>query len=470
MADPRANIVPVILSGGAGTRLWPLSRELRPKQLLPLYSKRTLLQDTARRVGTAPIVVCNHEHRFIVAEQMREIGVEPRAVVIEPMGRNTAPAAAVSALLLDDEPDALMLVMPSDHMVRDDGAFARAVEAAVPLARQGRLVTFGIRPTGPNTGYGYIKRGAALGGGYVVERFVEKPDQATAEAYVASGDYTWNSGIFLFPAQLYLDELAARDPAMVDGCRRALAEGARDLFFFRLGETAFAALNGQSIDYAVMEHTTRAAVVPVEMGWSDIGSWSALWQESPQDGNGNVVLGDVVAVGSRNSYLRSEGRLVAAVGLDNLVVVATDDAVLVADKAHDQDVKAIVEALKARGRPEAIQGSRTWRPWGWFQTIDEGPRFRVKRLQIDPQAKLSLQKHWHRSEHWVVVTGTALVTRGDDRFQLRENESTFIPAGTVHRVENPGKVPLRMIEVQSGEYVGEDDIVRMDDVYGRADG
>ncbi|MGE5505903.1 MAG: mannose-1-phosphate guanylyltransferase/mannose-6-phosphate isomerase [Actinomycetota bacterium] len=464
-----AELVPIILSGGAGTRLWPLSRELRPKQLLPLYSPQTLLQATALRVPSAPVVVCNHEHRFIVAEQLRELGVEPRAVVIEPMGRNTAPAAAVSALLLADRPDALMLVMPSDHMVRDPVAFTRAVEAAVPLAEAGRLVTFGIVPSGPNTGYGYIKRGEALGGGHVVERFVEKPDLPTAEGYVASGDYFWNSGIFLFPAALYLDELAARHPAMVEGCRKALAAGHSDLFFFRLDDEAFGAIKGESIDYAVMEHTTRAAVVPVEMGWSDIGSWSALWQESPQDGDGNVCLGDVIATGSSDCYLRSEGRLVAAVGLKDLVVVATDDAVLVADKAHDQDVKKVVEVLKSQSRPEAVAGTRGWRPWGWFQTIDEGPRFRVKHIQVDPGAKLSLQKHWHRSEHWVVVTGTALVTRGDETFQLRENESTFIPAGTVHRVENPGRVPLRMIEVQSGEYVGEDDIVRIEDVYGRTD-
>ncbi|CAA7613514.1 mannose-1-phosphate guanyltransferase [Candidatus Terasakiella magnetica] len=463
------DIVPVILSGGAGTRLWPLSRELRPKQLLPLLDPaRTLLQDTALRMGAKPIVVCNDEHRFIVAEQLREAGIEPRAIVIEPMGRNTAPAVAVSALLVGADSDDLLLVMPSDHQIKDRGAFTRAVAAAEPLARQGHLVTFGIVPTGPNTGYGYIKRGAPLGGGHVVERFVEKPDLATAEAYVASGEYFWNSGIFLFPARLYLDELAARQPAMVEGCRRALAEGKGDLFFFRLDADSFAAIAGQSIDYAVMEHTSRAAMVPVDMGWSDVGSFSALWQESPQDSDGNVVLGDVMTVGVSQSYLRSDRQLVAAIGLDNLVVIATDDVVLVAHKDHDQDVKKVVEALKSQNRPEAVQGSRSWRPWGWYQTIDQGERFRVKHIQVDPGAKLSLQKHWHRSEHWVVVTGTALVTCGDNSFVLRENESTFIPAGTPHRLENPGKLPLRMIEVQSGEYVGEDDIVRLNDDYGRA--
>lgn len=462
-----AEIIPVILSGGAGTRLWPLSRELRPKQLLPLAGEATLLQDTARRVSGRPIVVCNQEHRFIVAEQLREIDVEPRGVVIEPVGRNTAPAVAVAALLVEAEPDALLLVMPSDHQIKDADAFRAAIAKAAPLAERGMLVTFGIRPTEPNTGYGYIKAGPVAGDGFAVERFVEKPDRVTAEGYVASGDYYWNAGIFLFSAKTYLDELAARLPAMVDNCRAALAEGASDLFFFRLAEAAFAAIAGQSIDYAVMEHTDKAAVVPVDMGWSDIGSWSALWSESPQDGDGNVLLGDVIASGTRNTYVRSERQLVAALGLDDVVIVATDDAVLVADKAHDQDVKKIVETLKAAGRSEASQGTRVWRPWGWFQTIDDGYRYRVKHIQVNPGAKLSLQKHWHRSEHWVVVTGTALVTCGDKTFMVRENESTFIPAGTNHRLENPGRVPLRMIEVQSGEYVGEDDIVRIEDDYGR---
>lgn len=459
------DLIPVILSGGAGTRLWPLSRELRPKQLLPLTGSATLLQDTAGRLGGRPIVVCNQEHRFIVAEQLREVGIEPRGIVIEPMGRNTAPAVAVAALL--SEPDSLLLVMPSDHQVRDVAAFRAAVAKAVPLARQGMLVTFGIQPTEPNIGYGYIKRGAALGEGFRVDRFVEKPDRATAESYLAGGDYLWNGGIFLFSARAYLAELGRRLPAMVEQCRAALAEGASDLFFFRLAEVPFAGIKGESIDYAVMEHTDKAAVVPVDMGWSDIGSWSALWQESAQDGDGNVLLGDVIATATRDSYVRSEGLLVTTLGVEDLVVVATDDVVLVADKAHDQDVKKIVEGLKAAGRSEASQGTRVYRPWGWFQTIDDGTRFRVKHIQVNPGSKLSLQKHWHRSEHWVVVTGTALVTCGDKTFMVRENESTFIPAGTVHRLENPGRVPLRMIEVQSGEYVGEDDIVRIEDDYGR---
>ncbi|CAA7621176.1 mannose-1-phosphate guanylyltransferase/mannose-6-phosphate isomerase [Magnetospirillum sp. SS-4] len=461
-------VVPVILSGGAGTRLWPLSRELMPKQLLKLTGERTLLQETAQRLDLAPVVVCNHEHRFVVAEQLREVDIEARAVVIEPMGRNTAPAAAVAALMLAaDDPGALMLLMPSDHLIADVPAFRRAVEAAVPLAEAGRLVTFGIRPTGPNTGYGYIKAGAPLPGGNAVERFVEKPDLATAQAYLESGEYTWNSGIFLLPAGMFLAELETHAPGMVAGCRAALDRGRGDLFFFRLDDEAFAGIESRSIDYAVMERSDKVAVVPVEMGWSDIGSFSALWQESPRDSAGNVVRGDVLVLDSADCYLRSQDHLVAVVGCRDLVVVATDDAVLVADKSRDQEVKAVVEALKRGGRPEATQGSRGWRPWGWFQTIEQGERFKVKHIHVDPGAKLSLQKHWHRSEHWVVVKGTAMVTCGDRSFVLRENESTFIPAGTPHRLENPGKVPLRLIEVQSGEYVGEDDIVRLEDAYGR---
>ncbi len=461
-------LIPVILSGGAGTRLWPLSRELMPKQLLRLTGERTLLQETALRIGNSPVVVCNHEHRFIVAEQLREVGLDPRAVVIEPVGRNTAPAAAVAALMLaESDPDALMLLMPSDHQIADSEAFRRAVQVATPLAEAGYMVTFGIQPTGPNTGYGYIKAGETLGGGFKVERFVEKPDLATAESYVASGDYTWNSGIFLLPVRLFLSELDIHAPGMAEGCRSALAKGRTDLFFFRLDDETFAGLKGQSIDYAVMEHSDKVAVVPVDMGWSDIGSYSALWQESPRDASGNAIMGDVLAIDTTNCYLRSQDHLVATVGLHDLVVIATDDAVLVADKSRDQEIKAVVEALKREGRSEATQGSRGWRPWGWFQTIEQGDRFKVKHIHVDPGAKLSLQKHWHRSEHWVVVKGTAMVTCGETSFVLRENESTFIPAGTPHRLENPGKMPLRLIEVQSGEYVGEDDIVRLEDVYGR---
>jgi mannose-1-phosphate guanylyltransferase/mannose-6-phosphate isomerase len=466
----------VILSGGSGSRLWPLSREEFPKQLQPLTSDRSLLQETALRLGAnaggvaveAPIVVCNEAHRFIVAEQLRAIGIEPRAVVIEPQGRNTAPAAAVAALLLENEPDALMLVMPSDHLVRKPEAFRAAVAAAASVAARGRLVTFGIQPTHPATAYGYIKRGASLGAGaFAVERFVEKPDALTAARFLDDGSYAWNGGIFLWPAGLFLAELARSEPDILPRCRAALAKGKSDLFFFRLDPNSFAAVPSQSIDYGVMERTALAAVVPVDMGWSDVGSWSALHQESAQDAAGNTLLGDVMALDCANSYVRSERQLTAVVGLKNAVVVVTDDAVLVADKAHDQQVKTVVEQLKARGRAEATAQARTYRPWGWFQTMDAGHRFKVKRICVKPGAQLSLQKHWHRSEHWVVVSGTALVSRNGTEYTLRENESTFIAAGTVHRLSNPGQVDLHMIEVQSGEYVGEDDIVRLADDYGR---
>ncbi|MBY0508587.1 MAG: mannose-1-phosphate guanylyltransferase/mannose-6-phosphate isomerase [Rhodospirillaceae bacterium] len=472
-------LYPVILSGGSGSRLWPLSREEFPKQLQPLTSARSLLQETALRLGEAsharfqvqaPIVVCNDAHRFVVAEQLRAVGIEPKAIIIEPMGRNTAPAACVAALLLEKEPDALMLVMPSDHLVRKPEAFRAAVAAAVPVAAAGHLTTFGIEPTAPATAYGYIKRGGLLkDAGYNVARFVEKPDAVTAAEFLKTGGYYWNGGIFLWPAKLYLDELARNEPGIAPACRVALDQGQNDLFFFRLDPASFAKVPSQSIDYGVMERTGKAAVVPVDMGWSDVGSWSALHEESARDAAGNTAVGDVMAIDTRNTYVRTEKQLTAVIGIKDAIVVVTADAVLVADKAHDQQVKQIVERLKAEGRAEATAPARTHRPWGWFQTMDEGHRFKVKRLCVKPGAQLSLQKHWHRNEHWVVVTGTALVTRGDADFTLRENESTYISAGTVHRLANPGQVELHMIEVQSGEYVGEDDIVRIADDYGRGD-
>ena len=472
-------LYPVILSGGSGSRLWPLSREEFPKQLQPLTSERSLLQETALRLGEAldkkfhveaPIIVCNDAHRFVVAEQLRAVGIEPKAIIIEPQGRNTAPAACVAALLLENEPDALMLVMPSDHLVRNPEAFRDAVAKAVGVAQNNHLVTFGIRPTSPATAYGYIKQGKALSdSAHAVERFVEKPDAAKAASFLKEGGYYWNGGIFLWPVALYLSELARGEPLITPACRAALSQGQNDLFFFRLDAAEFAKVPAQSIDYGVMERTNKAAVVPVDVGWSDVGSWSALHEEAAHDAAGNTMLGDVLAIDTSNSYVRTDMQLTAVIGLKDAIVVVTADAVLVADKKHDQQVKQIVERLKAEGRSEATAQARTHRPWGWFQTMDEGHRFKVKRLCVKPGAKLSLQKHWHRSEHWVVVTGTALVTRGTEDFTLRENESTYIAAGTMHRLANPGHVELHMIEVQSGEYVGEDDIVRIADDYGRSE-
>ena len=471
-------LYPVILSGGSGSRLWPLSREDFPKQLQALATEKTLLQETALRLGSSvaaagPIVVCNEAHRFIVAEQLRAVGVAPKSVIIEPVGRNTAPAIAVAAMLIArDDPDGLMLSMASDHIVRNAEAFRAALTPAKAAAAAGRLVTIGIEPTGPDPRFGYIQRGAPLGatGAFAVQRFVEKPSVEIAEGFLRQGGYAWNASIFLFPVRLFLEELARFEPAIVAGCRAALDKGQSDLFFTRLDTDTFIKIPSQSVDHGVMERTDKAAVVPVDMGWSDVGSWSALHAEHDHDAQGNTLIGDVIAVESTNTFVRSERQLTAVLGLNNLAVVVTPDAVLIADKAHDQDVKLIVDRLKAAGRSEATQQARTYRPWGWFQTMDEGHRFKVKRLVVKPGAKLSLQKHWHRSEHWVVVTGAAQVTCGDKEFVLHENESTFIPAGTVHRLANPGRVDLQMIEVQSGEYVGEDDIVRLVDDYGRSGG
>jgi mannose-1-phosphate guanylyltransferase/mannose-6-phosphate isomerase len=462
----RAKLYPVILSGGSGSRLWPLSREDYPKQLQALVGERTLLQDTVLRLhghaAAAPIVVCNEAHRFIVAEQLRKVGIEAKTIVIEPVGRNTAPAIAVAALLLRDEPDALMLVMPSDHIIRDSPAFRAAVSAAIPAAEAGYLVTFGVNPTHASTAYGYLNRGARLPGlaVHALARFVEKPDAATAARYVQDSAFSWNAGIFLFSARRYLEELARFEPAVAPACAAALAKGKSDLSFFRLDGEEFAKAPHQSIDYGVMERTDKAAVVPVDMGWSDVGSWSALHGESARDERGNTLQGDVVALDAENTFVRSDKQLTAVLGVKNLAVVVTPDAVLVADKSRDQDVKKLVDQLKRQ--------TRTDRPWGWFQTMDEGPRFKVKRLCVKPGGQLSLQKHAHRSEHWVVVTGKAWVTCDGEEFFLKENESTFIPAGAVHRLANPWMEELHMIEVQSGSYVGEDDIVRLSDDYGRA--
>ncbi len=464
-------ILPVILSGGSGTRLWPLSREAYPKQFLPLVGDDTMLQATWKRVasiaGAAPIVVANQEHRFMAAEQLRESKVIPQALILEPIGRNTAPAIAIAAMqALASGDDALLLVLPSDHVVRNEPAFHAAVKQAAQAADAGKLVTFGIVPTSPETGYGYIK--AATGEGVrAVDRFVEKPDLATAEQYVASGEYFWNSGMFLFKASRYLKELELLQPAILAACRDALDKAARDTDFIRLDADAFAASSNDSIDYAVMEKTVDAAVVPLDAEWNDVGSWSALWEVSDKDADGNACHGDVIALDCRNSYAYGN-RLIAMVGLEDIVVVETDDAVFVGHKDRVQDVKEVVGQIKRNGRSEAAAHRKVYRPWGAYDSIDNGARFQVKRITVKPGATLSLQMHHHRAEHWIVVSGTAEVTRGDDVILLSENQSTYIPLGVTHRLKNPGKLPLELIEVQSGSYLGEDDIVRFEDQYGRS--
>ena len=469
-------IHPVILSGGSGTRLWPMSRAAFPKQLQPLLSARSLLQDSVARVlqahlFAAPVILANEEHRFIIAEQLRQIDVKPQTIMLEPIARNTAPAAAAAALWLGQrEPDALMLIMPSDHAIADHPAFLKAIEIGAQAAAAGKLVTFGIEADRPETGYGYIRRAGPIGttGAFEVAGFVEKPDRARAEEYLASGDYTWNSGIFLFPVRTYLAELQARLPATYAAVEAAVAGEKGDLDFHRLDAAAFARAENQSIDYAVMEHTANAAVVPVAMGWSDVGAWDALWDISPKVGDGMVQIGDVTAIDCRNSYLRTEERLLAAVGVEDLVVVATADAVLVAPKSRAQDVKKLIDRMKLDKRDELTHLPTVHRPWGTYRSIHNGDRVQVKHIMVKPGGKLSLQMHHHRAEHWIVVSGTAKIVRGEDELMLTENQSTYIPLGTLHRLENPGRIPLHLIEVQSGSYLGEDDIVRFEDTYGRA--
>ncbi len=469
-------ITPVILSGGAGTRLWPMSRESLPKQLLPLASEHTMLQQTAVRTVSEtqfnpPIVICNAAHRFIVAEQLRAHAIAPRAIVLEPAGRNTAPAAAVAALMLQaEDPGALILLLPSDHLIADTDGFREAVRIAAGAAASGALIAFGIKPERAETGYGYIHRGAAMAdhpGVYQIAEFVEKPDAATAEAYLSGGAHDWNSGMFLFSATTFIEELRRLEPQIVECCQKSIDDAATDLDFIRLAPEAFGASPSKSIDYAVMERTDRAAVVPAEIGWNDVGSWTALWEIGSQDSSENVLLGDVVVLDSTRSYVRSEGPLVAALGIEDMVIVATQDAILVMPRDRAQDVKKIVDDLKLRGREEATMHPRIWRPWGFYQTLHAGERFQVKRITVNQGASLSLQMHHHRAEHWIVVNGAALVRNGDKEFVLNENESTYIPPTAVHRLSNPGKVPLNLIEVQSGSYLGEDDIVRFEDDYGR---
>ena len=471
-------LTPVILSGGAGTRLWPLSRELYPKQLLPLTGARTMLQQTLLRLDglatTAPVIVCNEAHRFLVAEQLRQLRIEPRATILEPFGRNTAPAIALAAhaalkghAAQANALDPVLLVLPADHVIRDIPAFHTAVRTALAAADAGQLATFGIVATAPETGYGYIQRGTPSGAAFKIARFVEKPNHERAREFVASGDYYWNSGMFVFRARRYLQELERLAPEMARVCEAAFRAAKSDLDFTRIDATLFEACPADSIDYAVMEKTADAVVVPLAAGWSDVGSWASLHAASDADARGNVTHGDVISEDTEGSYLYSESRLVAAVGLRDQVVVETKDAVLVAAKDRVQEVKRLVLRLKERGRYEHSLHREVFRPWGSYDSLESGPRFQVKLLKVKPGATLSLQMHHHRAEHWVVVAGTARITRGEEQFLLEENQSTYIPVGVKHRIENPGMIPLEIIEVQSGSYLGEDDIVRFEDKYGR---
>ena len=476
-------IQPVVLSGGSGTRLWPLSREKYPKQLLPLIGDDSLLQATVRRVeGIAglkiaePMVVCNEEYRFVIAEQLRLMGT-PGAIVLEPFGRNTAPALTLAALAaMRDGGDPVLLVMPSDHVILDVPAFQSVVREGAELAERGAIVTFGITPDSPETGYGYIQGGDEFGdgGARTIARFVEKPDLATAQVYLDDGSYYWNSGLFMMRASVWLAAIKICRGDIFTACVAAWEQGSVDGEFLRVDKDAFAQCPKDSIDYAVMERLASSkdtlppgVVIPLSAGWSDVGAWDALWEVLPKNEDGNVIQGDVVMVGSHNTLAISEGRLLACLGVDDMIVVQTPDAVLVAHKSKTQEVKEIVDHLKREGRSEGMLHRKVYRPWGSYDGVDVGERFLVKRIVVKPGSCLSLQMHHHRAEHWIVVRGTAKVTRGDSTFLVSENESTFIPLGTHHRLENPGRIPLEMIEVQSGSYLGEDDIVRFEDVYGR---
>ena len=466
-------LLPVIMAGGSGTRLWPLSRKLTPKQFLPLVGDLTMLQATLKRLEglehAQPLLICNEEHRFLAAEQLRQLGMEQARILLEPEGRNTAPAIALAALQASaDGDDPLLLVLAADHLINDVAQFHGAIQAAQPLAEQGKLVTFGIVPTHPESGYGYIQQGEVLGEqSFKVARFVEKPDSETAKQYLESGDYLWNSGMFLFRASRYLEELQRFQPAMITACQAALTNAEQDMHFIRVDSESFKACPEESIDYAVMEKTASAAMVSLDAGWSDIGSWSALWDVSDKDPQGNALKGDVLTESTQDSLVHAEHRLVATIGVQDLIIVETKDAVLVAHKDRVQDVKKIVAQIKALGRNEHSNNREVYRPWGVYDSIDTGERHQVKRITVKPGAKLSVQMHHHRAEHWIVVSGSAKVTNGEKTYLVTENQSTYIPIGQVHALENPGKIPLELIEVQSGSYLGEDDIVRLEDRYGR---
>lgn len=473
-------IQPVILSGGSGTRLWPLSREQYPKQLLALDGDDSMLQCTAKRMAgfdgdvMSPMVVCNEEYRFITAEQMRTCGVPSEQIILEPFGRNTAPALTLAALMAE-QADPVLLVMPADHVIRDTVAFRAAVATGALMAKEGAMVTFGIVPERPETGYGYIRCGREIAPDVrAIAAFAEKPDAVTAQAYLDSGEYLWNSGIFMVRASVWLSAINSLQPDMAARCREATMNTSKDADFVRIDPAAFEACPSDSIDYAVMEHLAERSdlgisgvVVPLSAGWSDLGAWDALWDVAEKDANGNVARGDVMFEGAEGNLVFASDRLVTCLGVKDVVVVETPDAVMVADKRCTQDVKKLVSRLKADARSEASAHRKIYRPWGYYDSIDAGPRFQVKRIVVNPGAALSLQMHHHRAEHWIVVSGTAKVTRGDETLLLSENQSTYIPLGTVHRLENPGKLPLEMIEVQSGGYLGEDDIVRFEDTYGR---
>ncbi|KDC54838.1 MULTISPECIES: mannose-1-phosphate guanylyltransferase/mannose-6-phosphate isomerase [unclassified Pseudoalteromonas] len=468
-------ITPVIMAGGSGTRLWPLSRSNYPKQFLKLSGQHTMLQNTLNRLNglnhSPAMLICNEEHRFIAAEQLRQLGAEHSGIFLEPVGRNTAPAIALAAFkAIEMGEDPLLLVLAADHVIEDIASFQHSVNQAAELALQDKLVTFGIIGNKPETGYGYIKRGERYQTGFVVNSFVEKPDVATAERYITSGDYYWNSGMFLFKASRYLNELKTFRPDIYEACEKAIKIQSNDLDFIRVDKTEFEACPDESIDYAVMEHTKDAVVVPMDAGWSDVGGFAALWEVSARDENGNAFKGDVKAVDTKNTLVFGEDKLVATVGVENLVIVNTKDAVLVAHKDQSQHVKSIVQQLKAENRSEATMHREVYRPWGKYDSVDSGERFQVKRITVKPGAKLSVQMHHHRAEHWIVVSGTAKVQIDDTEQFVTENESVYIPITAVHALENPGKVDLELIEVQSGSYLGEDDIVRFEDRYGRVEG